>query len=147
MGNYPKVIMSGYIMKRKTIQNISANLFIKLVTYVFSFLTVAYAARVLQPEVYGRVSFVSSFTGYFVMLANLGMPIYAMRLCAEKKDDRKALSMAVNELWSMGIVLSVISIAVFITIVLTVPRLRDDRLLFFIYASTIIFQAFGFEWL
>jgi len=139
--------MSGYITKRKTIQNISANLFVKLVAYVFSFLTVAYAARVLQPEVYGRVSFVSSFTGYFVMLANLGMPIYAMRVCAEKKDDRKALSMIVNELWSIGIILSVITIVVFIPIVLTVPRLRDDRLLFFIYASTIIFQAFGFEWL
>ena len=137
----------GRISKRKTFKNISANLFIKLVTYLFSFLTVAYAARVLQPEVYGKISFISSFTSYFVMLANLGMPIYAMRLCAENRDDRKALSRAANELWSIGIILSIFSLAVFLLIVMATPKLREDRLLFFIFGSGVIFQAIGFEWL
>ena len=85
-------------INRTIAENISANLFLRLITYGFSFLTVLFAARILQPEAYGKTAFVSSFTGYFVMLANLGMPIYAMRLCAEKKGDRKELSRAANEL-------------------------------------------------
>lgn len=132
---------------RSMIENISANLFIRVITYGFSFLTVVFAARVLQPEAYGKTAFVSSFTGYFVMLANLGMPIYAMRLCAEKKDDRSALSRAANELWSISAVLSLLSLAALLIAVAAVPRLREDRLLCYIFGSSILFQAFGFEWL
>ena len=29
-----------------------------------------------RSEAYGKIAFVSSFTGYFIILANLGMPIY-----------------------------------------------------------------------
>ena len=134
-------------LNRRILENISANLFVRLMTYVFSFLTVFYAARILQPEAYGKIAFVSSFTGYFIILANLGMPIYAMRLCAEKKDDRKALSQAANELWSIGVVLSALSLSVLLVTVTLVPRLSENRVLFFIYGSGVLFQTFGFEWL
>ncbi len=134
-------------INRTIAENISANLFLRLITYGFSFLTVLFAARILQPEAYGKTAFVSSFTGYFVMLANLGMPIYAMRLCAEKKGDRKELSRAANELWSIGAVLSAASLGLLLIAVIAVPRLWEDRLFFLIYGSGILFQAFGFEWL
>ena len=55
-------------LNRTITENISANLLIHLITYVFSFLTVLFAARVLQPEAYGKTTFISSFTGYFVMI-------------------------------------------------------------------------------
>lgn len=134
-------------LNRSIVENISANFFIRVITYGFSFLTVFFAARVLQPEAYGKANFVSSFTSYFVMLANLGMPIYAMRLCAEKKDDRRALSRVTNELWSIGALLSLISLAILLILVTVIPRLWEERLFFIIYGSGIVFQAFGFEWL
>ena len=92
--------------KRKIVENISINFLNNLATHLFSFLMVIYAARVLQPKAYGKVSFAVSFVSYFVMVANLGMPIYGMRLCAEHKEDKKALAKTVNELWSIGIELS-----------------------------------------
>ena len=90
------------------------------------FFTLLYVTRVLQPEAFGRISFASSFAGDFVMLANLGMPIYAMRACAEKRDSRKELSCTFNELWSLNVVLSVASVAVFVATVLLVPKLRAN---------------------
>lgn len=134
-------------VEKTILGNISANLLIKVITFVFSFLTVVYVARVLQPEAYGKINFISSFTGYFIMLANLGMPIYAMRLCSEKKNDRKSLSHITNELWSINILLSSASLVLLLATVLLVPRFQGDRLLFFIYGCGILFQAFGFEWL
>ena len=134
-------------MKRSILENISANLFARLITYIFSFLTVTYAARVLQPEAFGKISFVSSFIGYIVLLANLGIPIYGMRLCAEKKNDKKELSRAVSELWSISVLLSVLSLLFLLTLVITIPRLWQDRTLFLIYGSGVLLQAFGFEWL
>ena len=141
---------AGSLRKRKNraiLENISANLLIRVATYAFSFITVFFAARVLQPEAYGKISFASSFAGYFIMLAHLGMPIYAMRLCAEKKEDRKALSRAVNELWSIGVILSAVSFLALLAAVMLIPQLEKDRLIILIYGSGILFQLFGFEWL
>ena len=134
-------------MYKRIIGNISSNFIIKAITYVFSFLTVMYVARVLRPEAFGRISFASSFAGFFVMIANAGIPIYAMRCCAENRDDRKELSKTVNELWSINLLLSLISAAVFIPAVLLIPRLRENGLLLLIYGSSIFFQLIGCEWL
>lgn len=133
--------------KRKILDNISSYTLSRLVSFLFSFLIVLYATRVLQPEAYGKISFVISFVGYFAMFANLGMPIYAMRLCAEKKDDKAVLSKTVNELWSISIVLSVLSAGALLLIVIFVPRLRVEWQLLLIFGSEIFFQAFGFEWM
>ena len=134
-------------MKKSIRDNISANLFIRLITYVFSFLSVTYATRILQPEAFGRISFVSSFIGYIALLANLGITIYGMRLCAEKRNDKKDLSRVSSELWSISILLSGISLLLLLVLVHTIPRLRQDRTLFLIYGIGILLQAFGFEWL
>ena len=134
-------------MKKSICDNISANLFIRLITYVFSFLSVAYATRILQPEAFGRISFVSSFIGYFALLANLGIPIYGMRLCAERKNDKKDLSKVSSELWSISILFSGISLLLLLVLLYTIPRLGQDRTLFLIYGTGILLQAFGFEWL
>ena len=134
-------------MRKTILENVLVNLFVRGITYLFSFLIVFYAARVLQPEAYGRVSFAASFTSYFIMFANLGMPIYAMRLCAEKKDDKSALSRTVNELWSIGVFLSGVSTVVFVIIILLVPKLREDKLLLLIYGCGIVLQVFNCEWL
>lgn len=134
-------------MKRSVLSNISFNLMIKVITYVFSFLTVMYVARVLQPEAYGRTSFASSVASYFVMFANLGLPIYAMRSCAEYRDDRKKLSDVFQELWSINVILSVISAALLLGTIAVVPKLRDSGSLILIYGSAIFFQMIGCEWL
>ena len=134
-------------MRKKLLENISINIFLKAFTYLASFVIVLYVTRVLQPAAFGRVSFASTVTGYFALLANLGMPIYATRTCAEKRDDRKELSHTVNELWSIGVLLSIISIATFFLFVWFVPRLRENRALLLIFGSGIVFQTMGCKWL
>lgn len=134
-------------MKRSILKNISYNFIIKIISYLFSFLELLYVTRVLQPEAFGRTSFASSYAGYFVLLANLGMPVYAMRACAEKGDDRKELSRTFHELWSINVVMSAASGAVFAGTVLLFPRLRENGVLLAIYGSTILFQMIGCEWL
>lgn len=134
-------------IRRTILENISANLVIRLIAYLFSFLAAAYGARILRPEAFGKISFVSSVIGYAMMLADLGMPIYGMRVCAEKKNDRKALSRTVSELWSISILLSVLSLGVLLAAVCAIPRLRQDRMLFLICGSGILLRSIGFEWM
>ena len=134
-------------MKKRILSNISFNFLIKVITYIFSFLTLLYVARVLRPETFGRISFASAAAGYFVMLANLGMPIYAMRACAEKSEDRQELNRVFHELWSIQILVSAVSAAFFLGIILTVPRFREDLPFLLVFGSSVLFQMIGCEWL
>lgn len=134
-------------MKKRILTNISFNFLIRVTTYLFSFLTLIYITRVLQPDTFGKISFLSSFSSYFVMLASLGMPIYAMRACAEKRESRQELSLVFGELWSINIVLSAVSIALLALFVVFTPKLWENRMLLAIYGSAVIFQMLGCEWL
>lgn len=134
-------------MKKRILSNVSFNFLIKIITYTFSLLTFLYAARVLCPETFGRISFASAVAGYFVMIANLGMPIYAMRTCAEKREDRQELNRAFHELWSINVLLSAVSAAVFLGIILTVPKLKENTSFLLVFGSSVFFQMIGCEWL
>ena len=126
-------------MRKRILENISINLFVKAISYLVSFVTVLYVTRVLQPAAFGRAAFANTAAGYFVLLSALGMPIYAARTCAEKREDRKALSRSVNELWSINVLLTVGSAAVFLLLILLVPRLRENRALLLIFGSAMVF--------
>ena len=134
-------------MKQRILSNVSFNFLIKIITYTFSLFTILYVTRVLRPETFGRISFASVVAGYFVMIANLGMPIYAMRTCAEKKDDRQELNRVFNELWSINVLLSAVSAALFLVIILTVPKFKENTSYLLVFGSAVFFQMIGCEWL
>lgn len=134
-------------MKRKILSNISLNFLIRVVSYLISFVELTYVTRVLQPEAFGKISFLSTFTGYYLMIANLGMPIYAMRSCASVRNDREKLSNTFHELWSLCIILSAISFAAFSLSVLLVPNLRKNGMLLAVFGSSILMQSVNCEWL
>ena len=134
-------------MNRSVLKNISFNFIMKGITYAFSFVTVMYATRILQPPVYGRVSFAGNFAGCFIMFSQLGMPIYAMRGSAQLRSNRSALSRFWNELFGINLLLSVFSILVLSSLIVYIPRLKENALLLVISGSGILFQMFGSEWL
>lgn len=134
-------------MNKRVLSNISFNFVINIITYVFSFLTLMYITRVLQPETYGETSFAASFSGFFVLLANLGMPIYAIRACAKSRDSRKNLSRLFNELWSISVVLSVMSFVLYGLTLIFVSKIQASRAALGIWGTAIIFQMFNCEWL
>ena len=75
-------------MKRAILSNISFNFLIRMISYLFSFLTMMYVARVLKPDAYGQVGFAQSFVSYFTMIASFGMPIYGACICQLKIQSK-----------------------------------------------------------
>ena len=134
-------------MKRTLLENISINLLMKILSGAFAMITVMHATRALRPGAYGRVSFASTIAGYFLVLSNLGLQNYATRTCAAHSDDRRGLSRAFNELWSIKVVLSLASGGAFALLILLVPGFRKDAPLFLAFGSGMALQAMGCEWL
>lgn len=132
---------------RSITRNVSYNTVITALTYVFGAVSMMYVSRKLQPAANGRVDFANSVVHYFILIAGLGMPWYAIRCCARFREDRKKLTKVFQELFTIGLLLAAISGAVLAVLCLTVNPFRDNRTLMLILGSVIVWNAIGCEWL
>lgn len=130
-------------VKKNYIYNLSltlANLFFPLITYT-------YASRILMPEGMGRASFAASVVSYFAMFAQLGIPTYGIRICAQIKNDRHKLSKTVKELFVINFLMSILAITALFLSILFSQRLYELRGLLLIYSITIIASMLEMAWL
>jgi O-antigen/teichoic acid export membrane protein len=116
-------------------------------SFIFPLITFPYISRVLLAEGNGKVQFATSVVSYFILLAQLGIPTYGVRACAAVRDDRRKLSKTVHELFIINAVMTVVSYAAFFAILLSVPRLHNERMLYIITSAGILLNLFGMEWL
>lgn len=134
--------------KQKSIKlNFIMNTFLSMSSFIFPLITFPYISRILLPEGTGKVNFAISFVSYFTMFAQLGIPTYGIRVCAMVRDDRAKLTKVTQELLLINIIMSIISYAVYFIVLLTVPGLAEDRMLYLIVSANILLTAIGMEWL
>lgn len=135
-------------MEKKSIKlNFIMNAILTVSSFLFPLITFPYVSRILLPEGTGKVSFATSVVTYFMMLSQLGIPMYGIRACAKVRDDREALSRTVHELLVINLVMSLIAYILLGGCVLLVPKLRAEKTLIFIISITIVLNALGMEWL
>src|SRR4051812_39322138 len=61
-------------------KNYILNVLLSLVNIGYPILTLGYVARTIGPQHLGRFYLAFSLTGYFVLLAGLGLPLYGARV-------------------------------------------------------------------
>lgn len=135
-------------MRQKSLKlNFIMNAILTMSSFIFPLITFPYVSRILLPEGTGKVSFATSVISYFAMFAQLGIPTYGIRACAKVRDNRKELTKTAQEIFIINIAMTVLAYAVFLVALFTVPRLQQDKTLFLIVSTTMIFNAIGMEWL
>lgn len=135
-------------MRQKSVKmNFIMNIILTMSGFIFPLITFPYVSRILLPEGTGRVSFAVSLISYFTMFAQLGIPSYGIRECARVRESRTELTRTAHELLLINIVMSILSYVGLAIALLTVSRLREDRLLYVIVSTTILLSAIGMEWL
>ena len=127
--------------------NFLMNIILTMSSFIFPLITFPYISRILQPDGVGKVTFATSVITYFAMIAQLGIPTYGIRACAKVRNNKDELSRIVQEIFIINLVMTVISYAILLIAIASVPRFRQDRTLFIIISLTIIFNTIGVEWL
>lgn len=127
--------------------NFVMNAILTMSSFIFPLITFPYVSRILLPIGTGRVSFAISLISYFSMFAQLGIPTYGVRACAKVRDNRESLTRTAHELLFINLIMCVISYTVLFVILLFVPRLREDRILYVIVSFSILLTSIGMEWL
>lgn len=114
---------------------------------IFPIITYPYVSRILQPDGIGIVSFANSVIMYFSMFAQLGVPTYGIRACAKVRDDKEKLSRTVQEIMLINLFTCLITYLAFGISLYLVPQFRQEKLLYMIMGSLILFNTIGVEWL
>lgn len=127
--------------------NFIMNAILTASSFIFPLITFPYVSRVLLPAGTGKVAFATSIISYFSMVAMLGIPTYGIRACSQVRDDRKKLSKIVHEIFIINSVMTVLVYVTFLICIIIVPQFRQEKNLYLICGSTILFNLFGMEWL
>jgi len=128
-------------------KNFIMNAILSMSSFIFPLITFQYVSRVLLPAGTGKVSFAISVISYFTMFAQLGIPTYGIRACAQVRDDRQELTKTAQELLLINLIMSAFAYIVFFGMLFLVPRFSEDKPLFVIVSFSIIFNTIGMEWL
>lgn len=135
-------------MKQKSIKlNFIMNAILQISAFIFPLITFPYVSRILGPSGTGNVSFAISIVTYFALFAQLGIPTYGIRATARVRDDKKLLSKTVQEIFIINAVMCVLAYFVFFVVLNLVPKMYNDKVLFIIISSTILFNSVGMDWL
>ncbi|WEK34470.1 MAG: oligosaccharide flippase family protein [Candidatus Pseudobacter hemicellulosilyticus] len=127
-------------------KNLAYNFLLSLSQVLLPLVSIPYISRILTPEGIGKVSFIDSFTYYFVSIAEFGIVVYGMREVARLRDDPPARDRAVSGLLSLHVLTSAISICLYsIAVFFLWQKIQDIRLLFFSF-SFLLVNAFACEW-
>lgn len=135
-------------MNNKSIKlNFIMNAMLTMSNLIFPLITFPYVSRILLPVGTGKVAFATSIVTYFSMFAQLGIPTYGIRICAQMRDNREKLSKTVQELLLINLFMMVLAYFLFFCGLMLVPRMRMDKILFLIISTMIFFNSIGMEWL
>lgn len=128
-------------------KNIIYNMLRVLSSIVFPLITFPYVARVLQPESIGKINFSISFVSYFMLLATLGISVYAIRECSKYRDNKEKYQQTVNEIFSINIITMLLSYTILFAIIYCFNELRNYELIILISSISIFFTVIGTDWI
>ena len=128
-------------------KNFIMNAILTISGFIFPLISFPYVSRVLGPTGTGKVDFAVSFISYFALFANLGIPYYGVRSCAQVRDDKIKLSQTVRELMVINAVMSLISIVAFIPFLFLMPKVSAEKILYLVILITIPMNVIGIEYL
>lgn len=128
-------------------KNFIWNSILQVSALVFPLIIYPYVSRIIGSEGIGKVSFATSVITYFSIIAQLGIPTYGIRSCAQVADDKAKLSQTSREIFIINIFTTIIAYVALVIAILVVPKFREEELLLIITSLTMGFTTIGMTWL
>lgn len=135
-------------MKKRSVGfNAILNILKTSMSVVFPLVTYRYAAQILEVENMGKVSYSSSVVSYFLLVAMLGIQVYATREGARVRDDKVALTKLVSEIFSINCISSTIAAFALLVCAFYIPIFRPYREMLLIFGLEIPLALLGSDWI
>ncbi|WP_291122263.1 flippase [Flavobacterium sp. UBA6046] len=116
--------------KNKTLlKNITSLGLVQVVNYIFPLITIPYVSRIIGPEGFGEINYITAFVSYFILLISYGFDFTATRKIAVDPDNLEMRSKVFSEVTSARILLFIISMAAFMICIGVLPLLKGNLML------------------
>lgn len=137
----------GEVYKKSIKLNAVLNITRQCCHIVFPLITYPYISRILGSSNLGRYSFADSIVQYFLILASLGIPTYAIREGARIRNQKGRIEQLSAQLFTLNLLSLVISMLILVGMTWYTPRIRRESILIFILSFNIIFSTIGRDWI
>ena len=132
-------------MKNSLKKNFSLNLIKILINLFFPLITFPYISRILLPEGIGRVTYVQSINNYFLLLINLGIPLYGIREIAKVRNNKLEKSKVFSEIFFLNIITTILGVIVYLYFYNS-NIIKNDKEIFLIFSIVLLFNFLSVDW-
>ena len=129
----------------KILKNYLYNVWYQILSVLLPFITVPYVSRVLGVRNVGVVSFTTANTQYFILLASLGVAVYATREIAYINQSVESVSAFFLEIMILKTILTVVSTLLFLVFIFLSPD--SYRRIYLIQLINVVAVVFDISWL
>lgn len=134
-------------MKTKSVaKNFIFNMTLTVSSFLFPLISYPYVSRTIGPTGIGKVDFAAAVVSYFTLFAQLGIPMYGARVCAEVRDDKEELSKKVHELLVINGIMVIFMYISFFTMLFFIKDNTIDKKILILYSANIAFTTLGVDW-
>jgi len=138
------------IINREDLKTILNNFFsltlLKALTYLLPLITFPYLIRVLGVEKFGLVMFAQATMYYFEILVDFGFNLSATREVALNAKNKSKLNEIISSVFSIKLVLLIISGLLLLLILSVIDRFSDESLIYYYSFLKVIAFAFFPVW-
>lgn len=107
-------------------QNIAALGIVQLTAYLIPLITIPYLTRTLGIDGWGKIAFATFVLQYFVIIADYGFSLSAVRQIAAVRNDKNAMSAHFSATWVAQWFVAGVAILILTLLVMLIPGLRRD---------------------
>ena len=122
-------------------KNFTSLSILQISNYIFPIITLPSLVRVLGPEKYGLVSFATAFAAYFTIITDYGFNLSATQEISVNRENTKSVSEIFSSVFTIKMLLFVLSSVIFFIIVLTVPIFKENLILFIVSFFSVLGTA------
>lgn len=128
-------------------KNATLNVIKQACSIFFPFISFAYCSRILGKEQLGVYSWGQSIIAYFLLIASLGIPNYAIREGAIVRNNTEKLHKFTNEVFSINIVMTLVAYIGMALLLIFNQQFTYYRIVIIIQSIQIILTTLGADWI
>jgi len=128
---------------RNVLKNFFSLTFADFFNKALAFLGVAYLARVLRVEGFGKIEFAQAILVYFLLVVNQGLSTFGIREIAKDKTRIKTYA---DQIITMRLLLSLVSYVLLVVFVLWINQPAEVKRLLLIYGFTFFTFSLTLDW-
>jgi O-antigen/teichoic acid export membrane protein len=135
-------------LKLKSIKvNYIFNTILTLSNFLFPLITFPYVARILGPEGLGKFNYAFTVAAYFIMIAQVGIPVYGIKEISKVRENKQTLSKVFSELFTINTIMTLITVTMYSSLFLFSTKMQDEKALFLVAGISVFLSLFSIDWL